>query len=402
MTTNGHRGHAIPLRWTDVTCRLTDDPQLSPTEREQFQLFCKLLAATFHYEYHAWLDELEDLYAPFDPDSHTTALQSYSVAQRAELIPALFDKFSALLERANYAALSQPEIEQAAEAASDWGIRLHVNFDVFEQLRVYARGYVMDRRTRRRWRGWRRVSEEVELPLYQRLVVMFRLRDHEDVSGDVDLNSVYVKLFKDIPQQDIDMLLPATRFRLTLLDRGKIFLPTISGIAIGVYKVVQGALLVAVAGLYGVLAVLGLVGSTVGYGVKSFLGYLRTKEKYQANLTRSLYYQNLDNNAGVFYRILDEAEEQEALEAVLAYALLRRRAGAEGWTESRLDTEAEAFLHELLKSDIDFEVNDALSKLARLGCATKDADDHWHAAPLDEAVSGLDRAWDDYFCPETS
>ena len=41
-----------------------------------------------------------------------------------------------------------------------------------------------------------------------------------------------MKLFKDIPRQDLDMLLPGTRFRMTLLDRGKILLPTLSGLAI--------------------------------------------------------------------------------------------------------------------------------------------------------------------------
>ncbi|MBN1912074.1 MAG: DUF3754 domain-containing protein, partial [Pirellulales bacterium] len=259
-------------------------------------------------------------------------------------------------------------------------------------------GHVVERRKRRRWRGWR-ADEEIEVPLYQRLVVMFRLRPHRDVPGDMDVKPVYVKLFKNIPQQDIDMLLPATRFRLSLMDRGKIILPTLSGVAIGAYKIVQGALLVAVAGLYGALAFLGLVGGTLGYGVKSFLGYLRTKERYQLSLTRSLYYQNLDNNAGVFYRVLDEAEEQEGLEAVLAYALLRRRAGGEGWTQEQLDREAEDYLQELLDRAIDFDVRDALAKLARLGCATQDATARWHAVPLGEAIARLDQAWDDYFRP---
>jgi hypothetical protein len=213
---------------------------------------------------------------------------------------------------------------------------------------------------------------------------------------------VYIKLFKNIPRQDIDMLLPATRFRLTLLDRGKIILPTLSGIAIAVYKIVQGALLVAFAGLYGMLAVLGLVGGTVGYGVKSFLGYMRTKERYQLSLTRSLYFQNLDNNAGVFYRLLDEAEEQEGLEAILAYALLNRRADDEGWSQQRLDCEAEAYLGELLDFAVDFEVGDALAKLARLGCATQDPAGRWRAVPLSEAVSRLDASWDDYFRPPPS
>jgi hypothetical protein len=263
---------------------------------------------------------------------------------------------------------------------------------------VYARGNVLERRIRRTWRRWYR-PEKVDVQLYQRLVVMFRLREHRDLRREIDVKSVYIKLFKNIPQPDVDMLLPATRFRLTLLDRGRIILPTLSGIAIAVYKIVQGALLVAFAGVYGMLAILGLVGGTVGYGVKSFLGYLRTKEKYQLSLTRSLYFQNLDNNAGVLYRLLDEAEEQEGLEVILAYALLSRRADGEGWTQQRLDSEAEAYLRELLGFAVDFEVGDALAKLARFGCATEDAAGRWRAVPLADALSQLDRVWDDYFHP---
>ena len=400
-TTSWRREHAIPVRSADLIRRLTDDPQLAAAEREPIGKFCKLLAATFHYEYHAWIEALEELYAPFDPDSSTAVLQASTEAERAALVPELFGKFAALLERANYQRLSQEEIELAVEAASDWGVRLQVNFAVFQQLEVYARGCVVERRTRRLWQHWYR-PEAVDVPLYQRLVVIFRLREHRDLHGEIDVKPVYLKLFKNIPRQDIDMLLPATRFRLTLLDRGKIILPMLSGIAIAVYRIIQGALMVAVAGLYGVLALLGLVGGTVGYGVKSFLGYLRTKERYQLSLTRSLYFQNLDNNAGVFYRLLDEAEEQEVLEAVLAYALLRRRAGSDGWTQQQLDREAEAYLQELLGRDVDFEVGDALAKLARLDCATQDAAGRWHAVSLGEAISRLDQRWDDYFQPPSS
>ena len=91
---------------------------------------------------------------------------------------------------------------------------------------------------------------------------------------------------------------------------------------ISAYKAIKGALLAAAAGIYGILTVLGV---TVGYGMRSFYGYLQTKQKYQLNLTESLYYQNLDNNAGVLTRLLDEAEEQENREAALAYFFLWRQ-----------------------------------------------------------------------------
>src|SRR6185436_10749928 len=86
------------------------------------------------------------------------------------------------------------------------------------------------------------------------------------------------------------------------------------------------ALLAAAAGVYGILTVLGV---TCGYGIRSFYGYLQTKQKYQLNLTESLYYQNLDNNAGVLSRLLDEAEEQENREAILAYFFLWQARGAQ-------------------------------------------------------------------------
>ena len=196
------------------------------------------------------------------------------------------------------------------------------------------------------------------------------------------------------------MLLPETRFRMTLLDRGKVVLPTISGLALAVFKIMKGVAVLAFTGLYGTLAVLGLVGGTVGYGVKSFFEYLRTKDKYQLNLTRSLYYQNLDNNAGVLHRLLDEAEEQEFREAILAYALLRRGTGVAGRSEQRLDQEAESYLSRILGVSVDFEVRDALGKLERWGCAARIGNGLWQATPLAEALAGLNRACCSYFCSD--
>ena len=39
-------------------------------------------------------------------------------------------------------------------------------------------------------------------------------------------------------------------------------------------------------------------------------------------LADSLYFKNLDNNAGVFHHLVDAAEEEEFKEAVLAYYFL--------------------------------------------------------------------------------
>lgn len=390
------REQFIPIRKSDLVRLLAADERLAEEHREHFRQLCELLAATFHFEYHRRLEGLKDLYAAFNPDADTCELVEISEAKRVVLRDNLFDHFVALLERANYQRLTRDQIQNAIGVASHWGVRLNVDLDSFSQLEVFSRGDVVETRSRRRWQNRYRV-ESVEVPLFQRLVVIFQLGEGAHPVPGVDAKHVYIKLFKNIPTQDLDMLLPGTQFKMSLFDRAKIILPTLSGVVIATIKIIKGALLLAFAGVYGMLAVLGLVGGTIGYGIKSFLGYLRTKDKYQLTLTRSLYFQNLDNNAGVIYRLLDEAEEQEFREAVLAYALLRRRAGDGGWTEQELDEAAEEFLQEVLGFQVDFEVDDALEKLQRMSCAYQSEDGRWHAAERETALSQLDETWDGFF-----
>jgi hypothetical protein len=262
-------------------------------------------------------------------------------------------------------------------------------------LDVYARGDVVGRRKRRRWRNLLR-EEEVDVPIYQRLVVVFALSPQSRLDSAIDRSAIYLKLFKNIPKIDVDMLLPGSQVRMTMMDRGKIVVPTLSGVGLTIAKIIKGALWALTGTIWGLLAFLGLVGATIGYGTRAFFGYLQTKDKYQLSLTRNLYYQNLDNNAGVFYRLLDEAEDQEVRETLLAYFLLWKEAPATGWLAAELDSAAEAFLRRAISVDIDFESADAVSKLLRLGLAQQ-MGERLQAVPPAQALSRLDSAWDGYF-----
>ncbi|MCA9174201.1 MAG: DUF3754 domain-containing protein [Planctomycetales bacterium] len=408
----------IPIRKSELVRLLAKQAELSPQERDEFLSVCKVLDATLHFEYQGQLDQLKDVYAAFNPDIDTRTLRQYTPAELEDLSPRVFDAFVFLLNRANYQRLSREEIQNVVGAATDWGVRLQVDFEVFDRLEVFVRGDIVGQRTRRRLRNLYRL-ETVDVDIYQRLIVVFRLRESGDdsrrarrASSDspaTDARSfherpVFVKLFKNIPKQDVDMLLPGARIKLTLLDRGKIALPTLSGLVVATIKIVKGAVLAAMfGGITGIIAFTTFVAGTIGYGLKSFFGYLRTKDKYQLNLTKNLYYQNLDNNAGVLFRLLDEAEEQECREAVLAYYLLWRRAGDQGWSQDELDQHAERFLLEQAGLDrVDFETHDAVSKLLRLGIAYQDESGRLHALSADLAIAQLDRSWDSCFQFETT
>jgi Protein of unknown function (DUF3754) len=387
-----NREHFIPIRKSDLIELLCRDSLLGAADHDPFRRFCRRLDATLHCEYHARLEELKDAYAYFDPDSDTEPLEAATESERERQIERLFEKFLSLLERANFKRISREELLQSLDHASEWGVNLEVDFDVFERLEIFARGDVMGKRTRRRWRNLMRL-EEVSLPIYQRLVVMLRLRDFEDRAKMIDTESVYIKIFKDIPKADLEMLLPGTRVKLSLTDRGKIVLPTVSGVIVTAWKGVQGALTIALSSASNTLAFLSLVGGTVGYGLRSFYGYLQTKQKYQLNLTQSLYYQNLDNNAGSLFRLLNEAEEQEFREAVLAYFFLLTRAGATGWSREKLDDSIEEFLEQAAGIKVDFEIGDAVDKLVRFQLVQNCDDGLLRAVSLREALMAIDRAW---------
>ena len=393
---NAEREHFIPIRKADLVQRLSQG--LASNERKLFIELSRLLAATFHYEFHLRMEQLKDAYAMLNPDRDTSVVkhEGRAAGSTQESAKKFFAETVTLLERANFERLNREQIEEASDAASDWGINLDIDFDVFKCLEVYARGDVLGTMTRRRLKNFYR-DESVEVPMYQRLVVVFQLHESSKVDHRADPGRVYLKLFKNIPKMDLDMLLPGSKMRMTRFDKGKIILPTLSGVAMALMKIVKGIALLATATAAGMLSFLGILAGTIGYGVKSFLGYLRTKDKYQLNLTRSLYYQNLDNNAGVLFRLLDEAEEQEVREALLAWYLLWQQAPSDGWTEAKLDEVAEAFLRQEFQINVDFEVDDAMAKLDRLGLSRRDVLGRWTATPLDQSLECLDRAWDNLF-----
>ena len=91
-------------------------------------------------------------------------------------------------------------------------------------------------------------------------------------------------------------------------------------------------------------------------------------------LSQSLYFQNLDNNAGVLYRLLDEAEEQESREVLLAYFVLWRYAGPRGWTADELDHYVELELGRQIGREVDFEVHDAVAKLEAAKLVTRNGE----------------------------
>lgn len=392
------REHFIPLRKSDLIELLVRDKELSAGERGPFRQFCTLVSAVFHFEYLRQLEDLKDAYAFFDPDADTKPLNHLSDPQNIKYEERFFNKFNALMERANFRRLRREEIERTLEeVASVSGINTQVDLDMFARLEVFVRGDAIGRLPRRSWRKlWRK--QEVHVPLYQRLVLMVKPKPHKRLDRDIDTSRVYLKIFKDIPKMDQTMLLPGARVRLNRFDKGLIAYPLIAGIGLLIYNIVDRIFIkgLAVGVSLGSIASWSVAAALGGYGYKSFYSYQVKKQDYRLRLTKSLYYKGLDNNSGVLMRLLDEAEEQECRETFLAYFCLWKYAPPQGWTAEQLDDYVELYLEGHAHVKVDFEIGDALAKLERLRIVRKTGD-AYHAQPLDKALEVLDWTWDNYF-----
>jgi hypothetical protein len=128
--------------------------------------------------------------------------------------------------------------------------------------------------------------------------------------------------------------------------------------------------------------------------MRQWLRYQRQSLKYQKELTDNIYFRNVNNNAGIFDYIIGAAEEQECKEAFLAYFFLRTATTAP--TQPALDTRIEQWLAATFAVDVDFEVDDALAKLDRLGLLVRDGE-RLSVPPPQETLARLDRVWDGYF-----
>ena len=394
------REHFIPVRVVDLINYLCDEhgpmtgQKLFPEERLAFRRFARSVIGHVHISYIAEIRRLKDAYAAFDPDADPKPLTPLTAERRTAELEKLFQTFVHLMSRANYQRLTRDQMEQIMRGASEWGVDMDVAWDAFEKAEVFYRGRGTGKRTSRHWLLWWR-KREVEVPTFARVAVIFKQRAHKRLPEDADTQSVFLKLFKDIPQVDIEMLLPGGRIRMKPLDRWKLGGSVASSVGYVAWKLSTFPLMTLVGGLAtgALMALYTPLALVVGYGYKTWYSFQVSRQTYSLQLTQSLYYQNLDSNGGVMFRLLDEAEEQETREILLAYYFLWRYAGDRGWTAAELDDYIELDLEKRLELKVDFEITDALTKLERGGVIEK-VGDRFRAVPIEAAQEKLDALWD--------
>ena len=405
----------IPVRQRDLADLLGDHGALPPDDQQRFEALVDLLDATFHFEFRARLEELKDAYAPFrhDPDTRTSSSHDEEelVAARRRLVEGLEE----LLEDANFERIGIEEIHRAFEEESLLSVRVEVDFDDLDEVLVYRRGENVREQDVGSWGGLR--TRTVTFTNYEKVLVLVTFEDaahfgHRDVDVDAlpfDPGSTVLKLFQDVPRADIEMLFPNTEVRMRRIDKFLIGVPAvISGIIILATRLAAtvGLILLVVGFWLGfrddpveldqsTLLALGAGLGTLGsYLIRQFTKYKARQMEFMKTLADNLYFRNLDNDTGVFFNLLDAAEEEETKEALLAWYFLRASNGP--CSRDDLDATVESWFTDTIGIRFDFEVCDGVEKLRRLGLVGG-GNDTLTAVPAEEALRLLDARWDRFF-----
>ena len=394
--------HHIPVSKEEILSKFVS--QIDGDDIEHAKKFFMLIKNQVHLKFHQTVEELDRSYAPLNPNTfdQTEPKESDSSTFTEHL------KYA--LTKANYKALGQAELSEALEAASLFKIRLYVDFSDYKQTVLFTRGESI--RKEEVYLFCRFFKREVEFNNYDSVVMFLHLKD-EIIDATLQEScvpgSVVLKMFHNVPKADLEMLFPNTKIRMRLKDKLMIGIPAlISGIIIAVTKL--GASFIIIAALFGfwlgfsdepvdlnktsLLALMAGLGTIAGYLWKQFSGFNKKKLEFVQKLIENLYFKNSDNNEGVYYRLVNEAEKEEVKEILLAYFYLLQ--SKQPINVKELDLGLEQWIKNTWGCSVNFDISDAMEKLKRLNLVTQDSS-HFVAVTLPEAIQRLDQRWDNYF-----
>ena len=422
----------IPYRRADLIRICIEDGKLSSDDSKQFSHFCEILNAYYHFRFQRRLEDLKNNFAPIDPDADTETLHAPDPTKQATMEEHLVNDFVAVLESANYEKLSEEALQEAFQEESLIPLNTHVDFEDYEPGRVifYHRGAREETvKTKRFFK-----TVERRFDAFERVVLMikFKAKPHFDAKKMVTERlhftpgKMYVYLYKKIPKFDLDILFPNVNVSMNWKDMMKFGVPAVGALVPIAVKTLPNLILLAgivvfftmgpaaaakwgtseesMNNLFPILTAILSAGAMLGgYAFKQYMNYKNKRLKFLKNVTDTLFFKNLDCNAGVFHRLVDEAEEEETKEIILVYYFLLTH---DGLTKEEIDDLIEKWIEEKFHHRLDFNVDKAFGNLRLLqannGSGNRSilrvsTDGRCHVLGIQEAKSLIDYLWDNIF-----
>jgi hypothetical protein len=199
---------------------------------------------------------------------------------------------------------------------------------------------------------------------------------------------VYIKLFKNMPRSDVEMIFPNTKVRFRLFDKLKFGVTAGGGLGMGVFGTVSK--IIVASNPYTLAAAVAGLG---GIALRQATNFLNQRTRYMVVLAQNLYFHAMADNRGVMTLLADRAAEEDIKEEMLLYGVLaKERVNIRDLAQ--VDEAIEQYLKDAFGIEVDFDVEDALARLKQEGIVTELTDGTLETLPPREAALHIDKLWD--------
>ena len=404
----------LPVTKAALMDRLTRDDRWPGVPAVDVRRFFRYLDYWRQQQYTMRLLSLQEAYEPFSPDTDLLMTRDYAPAERKALQKQVMTGIEGLLRQANYTRLDPNEVDLILTKDSAYGLDLTVDLKAFEEIAIYYRGVGCRTQERRKLGKFYR-KEEFDVPIYRRLCIVFKLMPFEarvaqvmadnnwprvnaethvrrlraQLPGAIGDANIYMKLFRNIPTSDIEMVFPNTQVRFRLMDKLRLGATAGGGLGFGVFTSAGKVALLATNPLAAAGAALGLGGLVF----RQAMGFVNQKQRYMMVMAQNLYFHSLADNRSVIVKLASRAAEEDIKEEWLLYAVLAKthasRADLAG-----IDRAIENHIAAEFGITVDFDIEDALERLVADGLVTEAPDGGFTTLAPRDAALHIDAKWD--------
>ena len=391
----------IPFRMTLLLEKLLENrPEEQASDLRRLH---RMLADRFHLEFHEKLLHLRDLFIPIDPGRDTLAEPALSQEEHEKKAEEVIEEIRALLKSCNFDRMDDDKINQCLDLPPLGGLKVKVDRSKFSHFEVRYRGCerydpspsesknplkkLSSLKKRRPFR-WFFSRHEERLLRFKKVFLLLRPKETQD-------QSVILKLYRDVPVENLRIIIPDASISITFLDAVKIGVTVLCGLVTSAMKLVLAAAL-----SWFVLSI--FLFTLLVTAIKGLAGFINSKTRQLGSRSQELLQQNLSNNIGTISSLVTMAEEQEVKEIFLGYVELLDH--PDRWqTVKEMDNEVEAWLETLDPGSqykkINFEESDAVRKLKEkklVDIRQEDEQERYRAVDLAAALDRLTEAWTRY------
>ncbi|GAB4847375.1 hypothetical protein Ancab_026433 [Ancistrocladus abbreviatus] len=200
----------------------------------------------------------------------------------------------------------------------------------------------------------------IQEPTFDRIIVVYRRAPEEE---DIPERGIYVKHFKNIPMADLEIVLPEKKNPgLTPMDWVKFVVSAVVGLGAAISSLQMPS--------NDVWVIIAIASTLIGYCAKTYFTFQQNLVDYQNLITQSMYDKQLDSGKGTLLHLCDDVIEQEVKEVILSFYVLMEQGKA---STKELDLRCEDLIKDEFGESCNFDVDDAVHKLEKLGIVSKDS-----------------------------